>query len=195
MCGHATLASAHIIYQLGLKSSNESIQFKAKGGDLAVSKDNDFLVMTFPQYSLTKVEVSLVFKESAGFEPVEFYKSDDHWMLAVAESQQQVEHCQPNFEALKSNGLGWLIVTSEANSNDADFVVRCFVPDMGINEDPVTGSAHCALTPLWSGKLGKQKLVSHQISKRGGVLKVGVKGDKVEIKGQAVTIFEAQLKI
>ncbi|XCF07174.1 PhzF family phenazine biosynthesis protein [Tamlana crocina] len=195
LCGHATLASAHIIYQLGLKASDESIHFKAKGGNLTITKSDKFLAMAFPQYRFTKTEIPTAFKEIIGFEPVEFYKSDDHWMLAVAENQQQVEHCQPNFEALKLNGLGRLIVTSKANSNDVDFVVRCFVPDMGINEDPVTGSAHCALTPLWSGKLGKQELVSHQISKRGGVLKVAVVGDRVEIKGQAVTIFEAQLKI
>lgn len=195
LCGHATLASAHIIYQLGLKASNENIHFKAKEGNLTITKDNDFLTMTFPQYGFTKTEVPLSFKESVGFEPVEFYKSDYNWTVAVAENQQQVEQCQPNFEALKSNGLGHLMVTSEGNDRDVDFVVRCFVPDMGINEDPVTGSAHCALTPLWANKLNKGEMVSHQISKRGGVLKVAVTGDKVEIKGKAITVFEAQLKI
>lgn len=195
LCGHATLGSAHIIYQLGLKASNEKIHFKAKGGNLTITKDNYFLTMTFPQYGFTKTEVPLSFKESVGFEPVEFYKSDYNWTVAVAENQQQVEQCQPNFEALKSNGLGHLMVTSEGIDRDVDFVVRCFVPDMGINEDPVTGSAHCALTPLWANKLNKGEMVSHQISKRGGVLKVAVTGDKVEIKGKAITVFEAQLKI
>ncbi len=195
LCGHATLASAHIIYQLGLKASNGNIHFRARGGDLTITKDNDFLAMTFPQYSFTKIEIPTDFKESVGFEPVEFYKSDYNWAVAIAENQQQVAQCQPNFEALKLNGLGHLMVTSKGKDKDVDFVVRCFVPDMGINEDPVTGSAHCALTPLWSGKLGKTKMVSHQISKRGGVLKVALVEDNVEIKGKAVTVFEAQLKI
>ena len=89
-----------------------------------------------------------------------------------------------NFEDLKSNRLGYLMITSEAKGNNVDFVVRCFAPQAGINEDPVTGSAHCALTPLWANRLGKTDMISHQISERGGVLNVALKNSKVEIKGK-----------
>jgi len=195
LCGHATLASAHIIYQLGIKNPKEKIHFNASRDHLTITKDGDAIVMTFPQYRLSKMETPYNFKNDVGFEPIAIYKSDDKWIVAIAEHQEDVETCQPNFGALKSNGLGHLMVTSEAKDNDVDFVVRCFVPEAGINEDPVTGSAHCALTPLWASRLGKTEMVSHQISKRGGVLNVALKDYNVEIKGTAITVFEATLKI
>ncbi|WP_233702629.1 PhzF family phenazine biosynthesis protein [Hyunsoonleella flava] len=195
LCGHATLASAHMMYQLGMKASDEVIHFKAKGGDLTITKSGDYVVMTFPQYRLSKAETPKHFSTLVGFEPVGFYKSDDNWVVAVAAQREAIEKCNPNFEALRTNGLGHLMVTSEGKSEDVDFVVRCFVPQAGINEDPVTGSAHCALTPLWANRLGKTQMISHQISKRGGVLQVALKDYNVEIKGKAVTVFEAKLSI
>lgn len=195
LCGHATLASAHIMYQLEVVSPEDTIHFNAKGGKLEITKDGDFISMTFPQYRLSKAETPINFKSYLGFEPVAFYKSDDNWVVAVAEHQTDIENCNPNFEALKAHGLGHLMVTSEGKAEDVDFVVRCFVPQAGINEDPVTGSAHCALTPLWANRLGKKTMISNQISKRGGVLNVALKDYNVEIKGKAVTIFEAHLEI
>lgn len=195
LCGHATLASAHIMYQLEVLPTEAIIKFNAKGGDLSISKDGDYVVMTFPQYRLSKQDVPNGFKAAVGFEPVAFYKSDDNWVLAIAKDQDSIAKCNPDFEALKQNGLGQLIVTSEGKEENIDFVVRCFVPEAGINEDPVTGSAHCALTPLWANRLRKTEMVSHQISKRGGVLHVALKGYNVEIKGKAVTVFEARLAI
>lgn len=195
LCGHATLAAAHIIYQLGIKLAEEQIHFKAKGGNLTIARDGDAIVMTFPQYHLSKIETPQQFKALLGFEPVAVYKSDADWIVAIAEHQELIENCNPNFEALNLNGLGTLMITAEGKAKDVDFVVRCFVPEAGINEDPVTGSAHCALTPLWASRLGKTEMISHQISKRGGVLQVALSDYNVEIKGKAITIFEAQLKI
>ncbi|PQV48315.1 PhzF family phenazine biosynthesis protein [Jejuia pallidilutea] len=195
LCGHATLASAHIIYQLGIKTPEEKIHFRALKDNLTITKDGDAVVMTFPQYSLSKIETPANFRADVGFEPVAIYKSDDNWVVAIANTQEDIEHCKPNFEALIANGLGHLMITSEGKTSNVDFVVRCFVPEAGINEDPVTGSAHCALTPLWASRLGKTKMVSHQISKRGGVLKVALADYNVKIKGNAITIFQAQLKI
>ncbi|MGC6432189.1 MAG: PhzF family phenazine biosynthesis protein [Jejuia sp.] len=195
LCGHATLASAHVMYQLEIIASNASIHFNAKGGQLEISKEDDFIIMSFPQYSLTKAEIPTNFKTNLGFEPIAFYKSDNNWVVAVAEHQIDIENCNPNFEALSSNGLGQLMVTSEGKDEDVDFVVRCFVPQAGINEDPVTGSAHCALTPLWANRLRKTTMVSNQISKRGGVLHVSLKDNKVQIKGKAVTVFKAELQV
>lgn len=195
LCGHATLASAHIMYQLGVVSADAIIKFSAKGGDLSISKDDDYIVMTFPKYSLSKIDVPSEFKKAVGFEPIDFYESDNNWLVAIAESQKDIERCSPNFEVLKQNGLGHLMITSEGKHENVDFVVRCFAPMAGINEDPVTGSAHCALTPLWANRLRKTSMVSHQISKRGGVLLVTLKDNNVEIKGQALTVFEAKLKL
>ncbi|MFD2725265.1 PhzF family phenazine biosynthesis protein [Hyunsoonleella rubra] len=195
LCGHATLASAHIMYQLGIKTPNELIHFRSKGGDLTISKQGDFIRMTFPQYKLSEIETPQNFYDLVGFEPIATYHSDYDWIVAVAENRKAIENCTPDFNALKANGLGRLMVTSEGKSEEVDFVVRCFVPQAGINEDPVTGSAHCALAPLWAERLGKNQMVSHQISKRGGILHLVLNDDNVEIKGKAITIFEAKLKL
>lgn len=196
LCGHATLASAHMIYQLGIKSSDELIHFKAKGGNLTIAKSGDFIEMTFPQYSLSKIETPKNFKSLLGFDPIVFYQTDYDWKIAVSEKQEDIENSKPDFNALKANGLGHLMITSEGKGDNVDFVVRCFVPEAGINEDPVTGSAHCALTPLWSERLGKRIMTSHQISTRGGVLKVElVENGNVKISGKAIKVFEAKLNL
>ena len=196
LCGHATLASAHIIYELGLKAENEMIAFKAKGADLTIKKENDWIVMDFPKYPIQKIDIHQDFKRLVGFEPIEMYSSIYDWVIAIAENEDDILNAQPNFELLnEKNGLGHLMITSRSASKRADIVVRCFAPVSGINEDPVTGSAHCALTPLWSEKLGKTELNSLQLSKRTGFLQVKLNGDSVEIKGKAITIFEAKMKI
>ena len=195
LCGHATLAAAHILYELGLKDQNDSIAFKAKGGDLTINKANDWIVMQFPKYPLNTMDIPATFKQMIGFEPQELYSSIYDWVIAVAADEDAILNAKPNFEAMKQNGLGHLMITAKSVSDQADFVVRCFAPSSGINEDPVTGSAHCALTPLWSKKLGKVSLDAVQVSKRTGRLKLTLIDNTVEIKGKAVTIFEADLKI
>jgi PhzF family phenazine biosynthesis protein len=194
LCGHATLASSHIIYELGLKAVNETIKFRAKAADLAIKKENDWIVMDFPKYPIQKTDIHQDFKRLVGFEPIEMYSSNG-WIIAIAENESDISNSEPVFDLLNENGLGHLMITSKSNSKPADFVVRCFAPALGINEDPVTGSAHCALTPLWSEKLGKVEMNSLQLSKRTGLLKVRLNGDRVEIKGKAITIFEAEMKI
>ena len=195
LCGHATLASSHIIYELGLKYKHEIIEFKAEGADLSISKENDWIIMSFPKYPISKIEILKDFKKSIGFEPIEMYSSIYDWIIAVAENERHISDSEPDFELMKKNGLGHLMITAKSDSRQADFVVRCFAPSSGINEDPVTGSAHCALTPLWSEKLRKIELDSLQISKRTGNLKVKLVNDRVEIKGKALTIFEAKMRI
>lgn len=192
LCGHATLASAHIIYELGLKIHYEEITFCACDDiTLTVSKKGEWLCMTFPQYPIERIETVLDFKDLVGFTPVEMYSSLYDWKIAIANTEAEIEEAQPKFDLLNSAGLGHLMITAQASTSPADFVVRCFAPMMGVNEDPVTGSAHCALTPLWSAKLGKIKMKSIQLSKRSGVLNVKMLDDKVEIQGQAITIFKA----
>ena len=195
LCGHATLASAHIIYELGLKKPNESIVFKAEGGELIMSKQGEWISMKFPAYPLTKMNVQADFKATVGFEPLEMYSSIYDWVIAVAASEADVLGAKPNLELLKTNGLAHLMITAKGEQPDRDFVLRVFAPLVGINEDPVTGSAHCALTPLWHQKTGKTEFNSYQLSKRTGRLKVKLLTDRVEIKGQAITIFQAELKV
>jgi len=184
LCGHATLASSHIIYELGLKATNETINFKAKGGNLTIKRENDWIVMDFPKYPIQKTDIHKDFKRLVGFEPIEMYSSIYGWVIAVAETESEILHAEPNFTSLTENGLGHLMITSRSDSEQADFVVRCFAPAFGVNEDPVTGSAHCALTPLWAEKLGRIEFNSLQLSNRRGDLKVKLNGDRVEIKGE-----------
>jgi len=195
LCGHATLASAHVIYELGLVKESDPLIFKAKAGNLSVKKELNWLAMNFPKYPLKRIDPPMGFKNSVGFYPLETYSSSDDWIIAVADSEKDILKAIPKFEDLKSSGLGHLMITSRSSTPDVDFVVRCFAPLSGIDEDPVTGSAHCALTPLWSQKLGKLEMVSFQVSKRTGKLKVRLIDDRVEIKGMAITIFKAELQI
>ena len=195
LCGHATLASSHIIYELGLKKAHETIAFSAAGGELTIRKDKEWIVMDFPQYPFQKMDIPGDFKACLGFEPVEMFESIYNWKIAVARREADITNALPDFESMKRKGLGELMITARCESNQADIVVRCFAPDSGINEDPVTGSAHCALTPLWCEKLGKTELDSLQLSKRTGRLRVKLNNDRVQIKGKAVTIFEARLNI
>lgn len=195
LCGHATLASSHIIYELGLKLKHETINFKAEGADLTINRENDWIIMNFPKYPIQSIDTYRDFKRLVGFEPVEMYSSIYDWKIAVAEKEEDILNAEPDFDSLNKNGLGHLMITSKCDSKQADIVVRCFAPMSGINEDPVTGSAHCALAPLWFEKLGKAELDSLQLSKRTGLLKVKLNGERVEIKGKAITIFEAKMKI
>jgi PhzF family phenazine biosynthesis protein len=195
LCGHATLASSHILYELGIKSDNETIELQAEASDLSVKKEKDWIVMNFPVYPIHRIEVSQEYIDSLGFKPLEMYSSKYDWLIALAESEFEILNFKPDFELLTRKGLGHLMITSKCDSKRADFVVRCFAPLSGINEDPVTGSAHCALTPLWSERLGKKEMISSQLSARTGILRVQMDMDRVLIKGRAITIFDAKLRI
>lgn len=190
LCGHATLASGHIIYESGLREPTEKISLQAKDDLLTVQKDGSWIVMKFPKYPLNKIEVPEKFKEIVGFTPIETYESKYRWILALADNEKTIQSLHPKFEQMVAQGLEHVMVTAKSEILNSDFVVRCFVPGMGINEDPVTGSAHCALTPYWNMKTGKSEFNSLQISERTGKLKVSLKDDNVIIKGNAVTVFK-----
>lgn len=195
LCGHATLSAAHIAFERGMLPAHETLELTAEGGQLSVRKEADWLVMDFPAYPIEPLAPHNEFEPTFGFRPTELYASLYGWVLAVAASEQEIRNCAPNVEAMKTNGLGHVMITAACETGAADFVVRCFAPSAGINEDPVTGSAHCALAPYWAQKLGKTEFNSLQVSKRSGRLKVKLNNKRVEIKGQALTIFEAKLKI
>jgi len=195
LCGHATLASAHILFEERFVEPGGTVLFNAKGGRLFIRREGTWIVMNFPVYSLSQIEVPAGFEETVGFEPIEAWRTNDDWIIGIANTEKEVFSAKPDFSALIGKGLGHLMITAASSAKNTDFVVRCFAPRSGINEDPVTGSAHCALTPLWYKKTGKKEMNSYQVSDRTGRLKVKLADDRVEISGQAVTVFKAALQI
>lgn len=195
LCGHATLASAHVLFSEGVVEPGSSVILNAKGGKLVIRMEGDWIVMNFPVYPLTRIEIPVDFQKLVGFMPVEAWSSQDDWIIGIAKTEKEIYSAKPDFNGLMENGMGHLMITALSTSENTDFVVRCFAPRSGINEDPVTGSAHCALTPLWYKKTGKSEMNSYQVSNRTGRLRVKLTDDRVEISGQAVTVFKAILQI
>lgn len=195
ICGHATLAAAHVMYEKGIINTHNTIFFRAKAGILQAKKEDNYIVMQFPVYNIDPIPVPEKFPEIVGFQPMEIYSTMYDWIIAVANDEDDIRLAHPNFESLIYNNLGHLAITAKSNRDNIDFVCRCFAPLSGINEDPVTGSLHSAFTPLWAKKLAKNELTSMQISKRTGILKLRLKNNGIEIKGEAVTIFKAELLI
>lgn len=195
LCGHASLAASHIIYETGLVSPGDHITFHSKAGELKIRKEGRRIIMNFPVYSLERIDIPDSFLRDTGLEALELYRSDYDWKLVLVQSEQEVLEADPSPDAIKKAGLGELMITAVSSMPEYDFVVRCFVPDLGISEDPVTGSAHCALAPFWNMKTGKTEFRSFQASKRSGELFVKLSGNRVEIAGEALTIFRAELLI
>jgi PhzF family phenazine biosynthesis protein len=184
LCGHATLAAACVIFNL-LNYSNSIIKFySARSGFLLVEKQNDLLVLDFPADELeaSNEEQNIVIEKCIGAKPLEGYKGKTDY-VAVIENETLLKNLQPNFEEISKLNARGLIVTAKGDT--VDFVSRFFAPQSGINEDPVTGSAHTSLIPLWSNKLGKKKLTANQISKRGGLLICEFKDNRCMIGGKA----------
>jgi PhzF family phenazine biosynthesis protein len=195
LCGHATLSASHIFYERGIVKDSEEIRFSSKAGELRIKKQADWITMNFPSYPVEKMNIPSAFEKLTGIGPVELYRTAHGWSLALLKNESEVRNLRPNYSNMKDSEFGDLIVTAPSSDPEFDFCVRCFAPALGIDEDPVTGSAHCALVPFWNLKTGNTDFHSHQVSKRGGVLKVSLKGDRVEISGQAKTIFKADLLV
>jgi len=195
LCGHATLSASHIMYETNLVNGDEPISLLSKAGELKMRKSGSWITMNFPAYQVTRAAIPSEIEEMTGFKPLEFYKSSFGWNLALFENEKVIRNMMPDFRMMKNSEYGDLIVTAKSEEPGFDFCVRCFAPLLGIDEDPVTGSAHCALVPFWHMKTGKHDFTSHQVSKREGVLKVSLKDDRVEISGQAITILRAELLV
>ena len=195
LCGHATLASAHILYELELVPHDKEFVFKAQESDLLISREANWIKMNFPIYKLTKANLSLKFNEIMGINPIEVYKSDNNWIVAMVGTEREVIEACPDFEGIRRENLGFLIaVTSISDSSEYDFVVRVFCnPIIGITEDPVTGAANCILAPFWNQKLNKTRFRSKQLSKRTGELLLELKDNRVDIFGQAKTVFKIEM--
>jgi len=183
LCGHATLATAHVLFQ-HLDYDREVIRFETRSGELFVYRKGDFYVMDFPVDVLEKVTPPDDLAAGLGVSVLECYRGKDDF-LAVTSSQKVVEDARPDFRRLAQLPSRGVILT--AAGEEVDFVSRGFFPQAGIDEDPVTGSAHTTLTPYWSERLGKNELTARQLSQRGGALNCVAKGERVELHGQAVT--------
>ena len=192
LCGHATLASAHVLFQhLGFEK--EEIAFQSRSGILKVRRDNDWYVMDFPADEIQRVtQIPKAVTAGLGFSAKEVYKGRDDYMVVV-ETQTEVEQLNPDFRALLKMQSRGLIVTAPGDS--VDFVSRCFFPPAGIDEDPVTGSAHTTMTPFWAAKLGKSQMVARQLSRRGGLVKCVQSGSRVKLGGQAVTYLQGEIML
>lgn len=180
LCGHATLASAHVLFS-HLGCNEEIIRFQSNSGELTVKKEDDLLVMNFPAANLKPVTVPENLEQALGIPAVEVFRATDY--LYIVESEDQVRQADPDFRLLKEVETRGVIIT--APGDDADFVSRFFAPAAGIDEDPVTGSAHTMLAPYWSKRIGKKELTGRQVSRRGGMVFCSMRGERVEIGGKA----------
>ena len=190
LCGHATLATAFVIHNV-IGYDNDTVRFNSRSGDLFVKKDGDALSMNFPSQPGTPCPIPQTLIDGLGKTPSEVLASEDY--LVVFEKEEDILSMQPDFNTLSKLELRGVIIT--APGKEVDFVSRFFCPKLGVDEDPVTGSAHCALTPYWAEKLGKTKLSARQLSKRTGKLDCELKGDRVIITGKAVKYMEAKIDI
>lgn len=190
LCGHATLASAFVLFEyLGYREN--TITFETLSGSLSVTKDDDFLEMNFPSRPAKKAELPQIIKQSLNIQPKEVYKDRDY--LLIYENEGDVKNIKPNQALLNQINLGPGGIIITAKGNKVDFVSRFFTPQAPIFEDPVTGSAHCTLTPFWTERLGKQKLHALQISDRVGELFCRLQGGRVFIKGEAVKYLQGKI--
>lgn len=190
LCGHATLAAAKVLFDLrGWKE--ESIRFRTRQrGVLTVAKRGEWFEMDFPALPATPVQTPAGLAAALGVEPRQVLASTDDW-LAVLDDEAAVRNLKPDLAALKTFNCRCVVPT--ARGDEADFVSRAFAPRYGIPEDPVTGSAHCALAPYWAGVLGKDELRAFQVSARGGEVRCQVAGDRVKLAGQAVVFLEGTI--
>jgi predicted PhzF superfamily epimerase YddE/YHI9 len=187
LCGHATLAPAFVLFETGYLGP--ILTFETRSGTLTATKRNGLVELNFPSRPGSPCPAPSLLIQALGAKPREVLKSRDY--LAVFDSEAEVASLSPDIELLTQLDCLGIIVT--ARGENADFVSRFFAPRAGVPEDPVTGSAHCCLTPFWSARLGKTEMRARQVSKRGGELRVRLDGGRVKIAGQAVTTLRGEL--
>jgi PhzF family phenazine biosynthesis protein len=195
LCGHATLASASVLWEEGVLAVGESARFVTRSGPLTAEKKEGLIEMDFPAEPERSVECLPPMLEAALGARLCYVGENRFDLLVELDSEETLRHLRPNFGLLKKIPGRGVMVTSASTSPDYDFVSRFFAPSLGVDEDPVTGSAHCCLGPHWAEKLGKKELVGYQASERGGIVRVrvGEDGDRVVLGGEAVTVMRGEL--
>ena len=192
LCGHATLASAHILWETRTLARRHEARFHTLSGLLTATGDADGIEMNFPATPEEPTGALPELITALGVEAHYVGRSIFDYVVEVG-SEEEVRGLKPDFVLLRQIPIRGVMVTSRASSPGFDFVSRFFAPRVGIDEDPVTGSSHCCLGPYWAHKLGKDELVAFQASERGGTLRVRVDGDRVYIGGRAITVLRGEL--
>lgn len=195
LCGHATLASAHVLFEEKNQSPNGKIKFYTRSGVLKAQRRDSWIELDFPAKPEKKVEKPPSrLTESLEIEPNYIGRNDFDYIVEV-ENEKTVKNLKPDFDMLSELPVRGVILTSRAESEDYDFISRFFAPAVGVDEDPVTGSAHCCLAPFWAEKLEKEEVIGYQASSRGGKIKARIGRGRVFLLGQAVTVFEGELLV
>lgn len=194
LCGHATLAAAHALWRRNLASAEEPISFQTRSGTLTCARDGDWIQLDFPATPPELCEPPAGLLDALGIDQAEAVARSKFDLLVELESVEAVRKVTPDYYRLKEIETRGVIVTAKSDVGDeADFVSRFFAPRLGIDEDPVTGSAHCALGPYWGAKLDKASLMARQISPRAGTVRIAISGDRVLLGGRAVTVLVGEL--
>lgn len=195
LCGHATIAAAYALWDTGIIQKMDQIKFSTKSGILTASNNNNKIELDFPQLFVTTCEPNELLNKSLNIEPLYTGKNDKRFLVEI-ENAEDLRKIQPDFDLLNKVELGAFIVTCKSDRPGYDFLSRFFAPYVGINEDPVTGSAHCYLAPYWANKLQKKVLVGFQESKRTGIIECEViNNDRVKLRGNAKKLFSTEMKI
>jgi len=192
LCGHATLASAHVLWEDGHLKPGTQARFHTRSGLLTADRRGDWIELDFPATRAEPAAAPPGLTAALGVTPRFVGRSRFDYLLEV-DGEDVVRGCKPDFGALARVDARGVIVTSRAAASSYDFVSRFFAPRVGVDEDPVTGSAHCALAPYWTAKLGRPELVGYQASARGGTVRVRLRDDRVILGGQAVTVLRGAL--
>ncbi len=194
LCGHATLASAKVLFETHPDLRGEPIKFQTRSGLLMARWKDDKVTLDFPVMRYQPLPIDPLVADILGFQPINVVFSGSYFLFE-AEKAQQVMEAKPNMAELVKLPMPEVIITAKSQDSSFDFISRFFAPQLGIPEDPVTGSAHCLLTPYWAEKLGKLELNAFQASSRGGEIKLTLVGDRVHITGDAALIFVADLLV
>jgi PhzF family phenazine biosynthesis protein len=196
LCGHATLASAHVLFETA-RAAGDGLRFATKSGELrATREEGGAIELDFPAFSCEPTLLPAAVAVALGVTPLEtsrVARLNGDSLLVEAGSEQEVRGARPDPRALLAAGAPSVILTTRSETPGFDFVSRYFAPGAGVPEDPVTGAAHCALAPYWARKLGKKEMTGYQASARGGVVGVRVEGDRVALRGRAVTVISGRL--
>ena len=190
LCGHATLAAAHVLYRDRFASATRLV-FGTRSGELAVERDGELLSMDFPARPGRRIDVTDALADALGVRPREAFLARD--LLAIVDAESQVRDLQPDLGGIAAIDAFAVIVS--AAGKDVDYVYRFFAPRQGVPEDPVTGSANCTLVPYWAARLGKSELTAKQLSPRGGDLWCALRGDRVAIAGHAIEYLRGEIDV
>jgi PhzF family phenazine biosynthesis protein len=193
LCGHATLASAHVLWTEGYLAAGTQARFHTKSGLLTAARRGEWLELDFPATPPAEAAAPPGLLEALGVAAAAYVGKTRFDYFVEVEGETTVRELAPDFAALRALNVRGVVVTAPAAGGEVDVVSRFFAPGVGVDEDPVTGSAHCALGPYWAAKLGKAELVCYQASRRGGIVRVRPEGERVKLSGRAVTVLRGEL--